>query len=67
MLRHFYYLALAARQTAAEWARVGGERRDFIDPILVRISHTFFQNKREAADFLSFPYFGEKQSVCGAC
>jgi hypothetical protein len=34
---------------------------------LTRISHTFFQNKREAADFLSFPYFGEKQSVCGAC
>ena len=34
---------------------------------LARISHTFFQNKREAADFLSFPYFGEKQSVCGAC
>ena len=30
-------------------------------------STTFFQNKREAADFLSFPYFGEKQSVCGAC
>jgi hypothetical protein len=36
-------------------------------PHLARISHTFFQNKREAADFLSFPYFGEKQSVCGAC
>jgi len=36
-------------------------------PLLARISHTFFQNKREAADFLSFPYFGEKQSVCGAC
>jgi len=33
---------------------------------LARISHTFFQNKREAADFLSLPYFGEKQCVCSA-
>ena len=34
-----------------------------VDTDLARISHTFFQNKREAADFLSFPYFGETLRV----